>query len=102
MIRRPPRSTRTDTLFPYTPLFRSQPRLRHGRVVQHARLERGAVLVKGDQHLPTAGGEGVVIENHVGSSRLSSPMARAAPFPPICHAFVAKRDRKSTRLNSSH
>src|SRR3546814_3951333 len=23
MIRRPPRSTRTDTLFPYTPLFRS-------------------------------------------------------------------------------
>src|SRR3546814_7560097 len=24
MIRRPPRSTRTDTLFPYTPLFRAQ------------------------------------------------------------------------------
>src|SRR3546814_2077727 len=33
MIRRPPRSTRTDTLFPYTTLFRSvrfrDPRLRH-------------------------------------------------------------------------
>src|SRR3546814_1759507 len=29
MIRRPPRSTRTDTLFPYTTLFRS-PRFRHG------------------------------------------------------------------------
>src|SRR3546814_10769491 len=28
MIRRPPRSTRTDTLFPYTTLFRSP---RHGR-----------------------------------------------------------------------
>src|SRR3546814_14039374 len=27
MIRRPPRSTRTDTLFPYTTLFRSQVRL---------------------------------------------------------------------------
>src|SRR3546814_2815606 len=26
MIRRPPRSTRTDTLFPYTTLFRSQRR----------------------------------------------------------------------------
>src|SRR3546814_9423738 len=25
MIRRPPRSTRTDTLFPYTTLFRAQP-----------------------------------------------------------------------------
>src|SRR3546814_12566092 len=31
MIRRPPRSTRTDTLFPYTTLFRSQPlRIRDG------------------------------------------------------------------------
>src|SRR3546814_12819922 len=28
MIRRPPRSTRTDTLFPYTTLFRSPPVLR--------------------------------------------------------------------------
>src|SRR3546814_8692856 len=28
MIRRPPRSTRTDTLFPYTTLFRSQARAR--------------------------------------------------------------------------
>src|SRR3546814_10010290 len=28
MIRRPPRSTRTDTLFPYTTLFRSARRLR--------------------------------------------------------------------------
>src|SRR3546814_3321887 len=27
MIRRPPRSTRTDTLFPYTTLFRSRKRL---------------------------------------------------------------------------
>src|SRR3546814_6794817 len=27
MIRRPPRSTRTDTLFPYTTLFRAQTRV---------------------------------------------------------------------------
>src|SRR3546814_21053880 len=33
MIRRPPRSTRTDTLFPYTTLFRSrQPTADHGTV----------------------------------------------------------------------
>src|SRR3546814_11601904 len=31
MIRRPPRSTRTDTLFPYTTLFRSDPRPGPGR-----------------------------------------------------------------------
>src|SRR3546814_20050248 len=31
MIRRPPRSTRTDTLFPYTTLFRSFFRVIHGK-----------------------------------------------------------------------
>src|SRR3546814_20973987 len=31
MIRRPPRSTRTDTLFPYTTLFRSRPRSKSRR-----------------------------------------------------------------------
>src|SRR3546814_8487716 len=37
MIRRPPRSTRTDTLFPYTTLFRS--RQRHGRAADRAWCE---------------------------------------------------------------
>src|SRR3546814_14297786 len=35
MIRQPPRSTRTDTLFPYTTLFRS-PRLECGKAYQTA------------------------------------------------------------------
>src|SRR3546814_17102408 len=40
MIRRPPRSTRTDTLFPYTTLFRSLAQLRR-RLRPHAhRLAR--------------------------------------------------------------
>src|SRR3546814_12360594 len=39
MIRRPPRSTRTDTLFPYTTLFRSDRagRLRPGRLMVQGR-----------------------------------------------------------------
>src|SRR3546814_8372039 len=37
MIPRPPRSTRTDTLFPYTTLFRSE-------LAQHRRDERQPVL----------------------------------------------------------
>src|SRR3546814_4780897 len=37
MIRRPPRSTRTDTLFPYTTLFRST---RHERRDHHRPLSR--------------------------------------------------------------
>src|SRR3546814_19699579 len=32
MIRRPPRSTRTDTLFPYTTLFRSKTNARNGEI----------------------------------------------------------------------
>src|SRR3546814_1717557 len=36
MSRRPPRSTRTDTLFPYTPRFRSRRRRPTGRAADHA------------------------------------------------------------------
>src|SRR3546814_7374583 len=47
MIRRPPRSTRTDTLFPYTTLFRSyRPRIHreNHRVALRQRHDRGARL----------------------------------------------------------
>src|SRR3546814_10556239 len=37
MIRRPPRSTRTDTLFPYTTLFRSRPDQPRRRTGQESR-----------------------------------------------------------------
>src|SRR3546814_1688293 len=45
MIRRPPRSTRTDTLFPYTTLFRSLHQAGEGEdsFVHHAVLLRGGV-----------------------------------------------------------
>src|SRR3546814_12440730 len=48
MIRRPPRSTRTDTLFPYTTLFRSAGDFRKDHLGKHAvaihRLELGIRL----------------------------------------------------------
>src|SRR3546814_5261097 len=40
MIRRPPRSTRTDTLFPYTTLFRSESGARPARHPRRARAAR--------------------------------------------------------------
>src|SRR3546814_11348063 len=51
MIRRPPRSTRTDTLFPYTTLFRSARRLQlpghRGRQVESGgRRRRGGQRVR--------------------------------------------------------
>src|SRR3546814_2842341 len=51
MIRRPPRSTRTDTLFPYTPLFRSARadlRWRHRRSLGRTPGEDVRLLVVGD------------------------------------------------------
>src|SRR3546814_7686066 len=38
MIRRPPRSTRTDTLFPYTTLFRSQLRQNGQQMIKNIAL----------------------------------------------------------------
>src|SRR3546814_11919978 len=46
MIRRPPRSTRTDTLFPYTTLFRSADR----RVGDQAQTTRGGELDQRSDH----------------------------------------------------
>src|SRR3546814_8182863 len=40
MIRRPPRSTRTDTLFPYTTLFRSMPILILRQILGAGQLSR--------------------------------------------------------------
>src|SRR3546814_3081527 len=47
MIRRPPRSTRTDTLFPYTTLFRSAvgPPLGPEQAQRHHQGKDGAVIV---------------------------------------------------------
>src|SRR3546814_13785229 len=53
MIRRPPRSSRTDTLFPYTTLFRS---LEAGGVV------RGEAEVAGEGQAPADAAGGVAAE----------------------------------------
>src|SRR3546814_16864453 len=61
MIRRPPRSTRTDTLFPYTTLFRSRHALAYifeqvnqTDVVSDDAKFRGAVWVTRDRDDPNA------------------------------------------------
>src|SRR3712207_8625216 len=74
MIRRPPRST----LFPYTTLFRS-PRLDHRRVLR--------------PHVPARSAR------RAGPEVVGARLAREDQS--VCRPSVA-RDRKSTRLNSSH
>src|SRR3546814_14343629 len=50
MIRRPPRSTRTDTLFPYTTLFRSAGACQPRALVGPLRAHRGAGSVADHPH----------------------------------------------------
>src|SRR3546814_6040491 len=61
MIRRPPRSTRTDTLFPYTTLFRSADGA-VGAVVHNDENDRQAILYSGRQLLPVHHVTAVAIE----------------------------------------
>src|SRR3546814_2366340 len=54
MIRRPPRSTRTDTLFPYTTLFRSQSH--HGG---HRRSDQIGIAQHAEINIKDRPGEGI-------------------------------------------
>src|SRR3546814_4113748 len=110
MIRRPPRSTRTDTLFPYSTLFRSAQFLvarlepasrgvagqrldpadtRRYRAFVHD-LEQADVARRGDMR---AAAQLQTVDRRV--------IAAGAPHRDDAH-FIAVLDRKRTRLNSSH
>src|SRR3546814_18393022 len=97
MIRRPPRTTRTDTLFPYTTLFRSlanerspdtrQCRLRPTEQTKSGRNPNSCQIY--------------LVIFHVTCLQLAKwpemPLGEFQRCPPVSCA-----DRKSTRLNSSH
>src|SRR3546814_15330398 len=63
MIRRPPRSTRTDTLFPYTTLFRSRLVLAGEAVLDVVAVDRDVLHHLGAERL-AAGDDGVVALAH--------------------------------------
>src|SRR3546814_15432803 len=89
LIRRPPRSTRTDTLFPYTSLFRSL-LYTHFRLRVPAKIAVRALVLWSNHGL--IGNAGQLLFIHV-------PIAKYDGFGRLLEDF---RDRKSTRLNSSH
>src|SRR3546814_19165266 len=101
MIRRPPRSTRTDTLFPYTTLFRSNQswlleNIPMDKIILKKFLKAG-YMEKGTWH-PTLKGvpQGGIISPTITLIALSGLEAE------LRRRFKRNRDRKSTRLNSSH
>src|SRR3546814_7885030 len=112
MIRRPPRSTRTDTLFPYTTLFRS----RAASKVAAIPAVRAALLDYQRRYAatPPGGQPGAVLDGRdIGT--VVCPEAAVKLFVTARDEVRATRrhkelidkgenptDRKSTRLNSSH
>src|SRR3712207_8651823 len=84
MIRRPPRST----LFPYTTLFRSQ----LSRIVVVRRITQGLA-----EH---EGGLAVLVEVEMGQAYFVAGLRVVAER--VVQGPQGNKDRKSTRLNSSH
>src|SRR3546814_965460 len=107
MIRRPPRSTRNDTLFPYTTLFRSAIGLPDAEVLlADGRAIRTRLAVVLQQLRKGVAGRRRQLEIAHGqplrrADGRCSLCARLASAPPK-GAVPSHRDRKSTRLNSSH
>src|SRR3546814_1663665 len=119
MIRRPPISTRTDTLFPYTTLFRSRQAGQQLRVTFARRFEIEKGVPRDDVEVAE-----VSLEQRIVAERVSANAARHVVDAVETHlrqqrgvqlhlAAVDRRagvrlcrhvtrDRKSTRLNSSH
>src|SRR3546814_15893657 len=99
MIRLPPRSTRTDTIFPYTTLFRS-----FGRF--YAACPTGNVEwfdpdVGKAEHLQPRG-HPVAGAGFGRAARKAGADIGRQPFHGCPRRVALERDRKSTRLNSSH
>src|SRR3546814_8390247 len=121
MIRRPPRSTRTDTLFPYTTLFRSV--LIDGgwcrddvdvHVLQGRGISRAGQAFCGRELLGIQFARAVVPRVELGDPLVVDVEAddvellregddqRKPDVPEADDADSCVGDRKSTRLNSSH
>src|SRR3546814_5193263 len=109
MIRRPPRSTRTDTLFPYTTLFRAPV------LGVDAELHVAAAGVDADLAQHRDGGVAQALVFLVGQrlrrgdgDRVAGVHAHRVEVFDAAHDDAVVRgvaddlDRKSTRLNSSH
>src|SRR3546814_972707 len=119
MIRRPPRSTRTDTLFPYTTLFRSRIRRlerRVGKALAGA-VRRVKILENSEAFLKVRDNRRFNdlarrLGHQATHARKLLHLRGAAACTGVRHhvdgidgrktAIIRLRDRKSTRLNSSH
>src|SRR3546814_17571897 len=102
MIRRPPRSRRTDTLFPYTTLFRSQVPMLRGRIAAVNGVSPSELEIPGDVQWVFRGDRGLT---WMREPRAVDKITAGEWWPPDYDGaplVSLHEDRKSTRLNSSH
>src|SRR3546814_2001146 len=98
MLRRPPRSTRTDTRFPYTTLFGSLvPKVSKQVSSSTSNNVGGAASILVDTASDLQKADKIGVSGSVYATGLSSATATIANG-----SKVNGKDRKSTRLNSSH
>src|SRR3546814_7616668 len=101
MIRRPPRSTRTDTLFPYTTLFRS-PQGPQGPAVEAVLgLDLEPLLRQVVDHLLVRHVDALRLERggfHEGSARSEEHTSELQSLMRISYAvFCLKKKKKPTK-----
>src|SRR3546814_15220604 len=101
MIRRPPRSTRTDTLFPDTTLFRSEGEFSDAEYHDTLREELLAAGFPDDE----VGNAFAWLDGLAEQRQLPlvfGPYRSTRIYTRDEIAKISTEDRKSTRLNSSH
>src|SRR3546814_3294478 len=102
MIRRPPRSTRTDTLFPYTTLFRSLVKSDDGhalvaRIRELAALDKAALKAeyKTQLHKPRAQG----VASGAGLGRSEEHTSELQSLMRISYAVFCLKKKKSNKTH---
>src|SRR3546814_3636162 len=97
MIRRPPRSTRTDTLFPYTTLFRSSP----GAARRMTMAEHDHSAIKEEMNVVGADGVHIGTVDHLEGERSEEHTSELQSLMRISYAVfcLKKKKKKKTQHN---
>src|SRR3546814_8515000 len=107
MIRRPPRSTRTDTLFPYTTLFRSTLDALYEREVARQRATDEGGASSADE-FATAAGEAIretpdlMIVDDAGNVRSEEHTSELQSLMRISYAVFCLKKKKNKHIRNQH
>src|SRR3546814_10260117 len=104
MIRRPPRSTRTDTLFPYTTLFRSETRSKHSicitlsgilQCIRTTCTKMGSLLLESAGAQPTGFSKGAFQDSILTARRSEEHTSELQSLMRISYAVFCLKNKKN-------